>query len=66
MWYLIGVAAVVLIGFFLYTSMKKNKRKPGQGNGTKDGVPFRTEEDLNSYSKPMDDRHSHVDFDDAE
>jgi len=65
MWYLIGVVAMVLVGFLLYAS-RKNKRDACAGGKANDVPPFRTEESLNSYNKPMDDQHSHVDFDDAE
>ncbi|MFH1189120.1 MAG: hypothetical protein V1682_00320 [Candidatus Omnitrophota bacterium] len=65
MWYLIGVVAVVLIGFFLYASVKKHKNNSDNGKPG-DNSPFRTEETLSSYTKPLDDSHSHVDFDDAE
>ncbi|MBU0605502.1 MAG: hypothetical protein KKH77_04360 [Candidatus Omnitrophica bacterium] len=65
MWYLIGVVAVVLIGFFLFASAKRRKQN-STGSKAKDDPSFRTEEDLNSYAKPMDDSHSHVDFEDAE
>ena len=65
MWYLIGVMAVVLIGFFLYRSAKRHKQESA-GAKAEDDPSFRTEEDLNSYAKPLDDSHSHVDFDDAE
>jgi hypothetical protein len=65
MWYLIGIAAVVLTGFLLYAGAKRHKRDSDNAR-SEDNPPFRTEEDLNSYSKPMDDSHSHVDFDDAE
>ena len=65
MWYLIGVVAVVLIGFFLYRSAKRRKQN-SESAKTKGDQSFRTGENLNSYAKPMDDSHSHVDFDDAE
>jgi hypothetical protein len=65
MWYLIGVVAIVLAGFFLYASVKKNKQDAEKAKAA-NKPPFRTEEKLNSYNKPMDDQHSHVDFDDAE
>ena len=65
MWYLIGVVAVVLIGFFLFASAKRRKHDAA-GSRAKDDPSFRTEEDLSSYAKPMDDSHSHVDFEDAE
>ncbi len=65
MWCLIGIVAVVLIGFFLYASAKRRKQNSEHAKAD-DNSPFRTEEDLNSYAKPMDDSHSHVDFDDAE
>ena len=65
MWYLIGVIAVVLIGFFVYAAVKKNKQEKENAKA-KDTPPFRTEENLDTYDKPMNDKHSHVDFDDAE
>jgi Ca2+/H+ antiporter len=65
MWYLIGVVVVVVIGFFLYASVKRHKQNL-ENTKAKDNSSFRTEEKLSSYGKPMDDRHSHVDFDDAE
>lgn len=65
MWYLAGILAIVLVGFFLYTSVKKNRQDAGKTK-MEDKPPFRTEEKLSSYNKPMDDQHSHVDFDDAE
>ena len=65
MWYLIGIVAVVLAGFFIYASMKKNKR-PACGCKSDDKPAFRTEEKLSTYNKPLDDKQSRVDFDDAE
>jgi len=65
MWYLIGVVAIVLIGFFLYANARKNKQAAKSAK-TGDNPSFRTEENMNSYNKPMDNQHSHVDFDDAE
>lgn len=65
MWYLAGVVAIALVGFFLYASAKKSKQDAEKAK-TGDKPPFRTEEKLSSYNKPMDDQHSHVDFDDAE
>ncbi|MCX5678481.1 MAG: hypothetical protein NTY76_05165 [Candidatus Omnitrophica bacterium] len=65
MWYLIGVIAIALVGFFLYANAKKNKRDAEKAKAG-DKPPFRTEEKLSSYNKPMDNQHSHVDFDDAE
>ena len=64
MWYLIGIVAIVLIGFFVYANIKKNKQLVDTAK-TAD-KPFRTEEELNTYNKSLDDKHSHVDFDDAE
>lgn len=64
MWYLIGVVVMVLAGFFVYANIRKNE-KPVDSAKTAD-KPFRTEEDLSTYGKPLDDKHSHVDFDDAE
>ncbi len=65
MWYLIGVVAIVLIGFFLYANTRKSKQGAKSAK-IGDNPPFRTEEKLDSYNKPMDDQHLHVDFDDAE
>lgn len=65
MWYLIGFVGMVLAGFFVYANIKKSrivKYEPAQDNKSQ----FRSEEDLKTYGKPMDDKHSHVDFDDAE
>ncbi len=67
MWYLIGVVAVVLIGFFVMASVKKDKccccnTKDKDVNKP----PFRTDECLEKYDKPVDGHHSTVDFDDAE
>ena len=63
MWYLIGFVLLALIGFFVYASVKNKKRETGSVDN-KDKPPFRTGESLNTYDKPMDDQHSHVDFDD--
>lgn len=65
MWYLIAIVAAVLMGLFVYASVMKNKRAVDNAK-TKEKPSFRTEEDLSSYSKPMDGRHTHVDFDDVE
>ena len=65
MWYLIGIVAVVLIGFFLFAIAKRRKQDSAVSKA-EDDPSFRTEEDLSSYAKPMDDSHSHVDFEDAE
>jgi len=65
MWYLIGVVAIVLIGFFVYASVKNCKREV-KSVDTEDKPQFRTEESLSTYEKPMNDQHSHVDFEDVE
>ena len=65
MWYLIGAVTIVLIGFFVYAGVKNRRRDPGKADA-EDKPLFRTEDSLNTYDKPMDDRHSHVDFDDIE
>ena len=65
MWYLVGIVAIVLIGFFVYARIKKNKNSTNSAEKA-DKPPFRTEEKLNAYRKPLDDKHSHVDFDDEE
>lgn len=65
MWYLIGIVAIVLVGFFVYASIKKHKQSINNSKKA-DKPPFRTEEELNTYNKPLDDKHSHVDFDDGE
>ena len=65
MWYLIGVIVAALIGFFVYANRKKNKQSSG-GAKASDKPAFRSEEDLSTYSKSLDDNKSHVDFDDAE
>ena len=64
MWYLIGIVVIALAGFFVYANIKKNAHSVDSAK-TAD-KPFRTEEDLSTYNKPLDDRQSHVDFDDAE
>ncbi len=65
MWYLIGVVAIFLAGFFVYASIRKSELLKREAKKP-DKPLFRSEEDLNSYDKPMNDDHSHVDFDDAE
>lgn len=64
MGYLIGIIVVVLVGFFVYANMKHKKHSNNAGKG--DEPAFRTEEDLSTYNKPLDDKQSRVDFDDAE
>ncbi|MBN2453582.1 MAG: hypothetical protein JXB40_04900, partial [Candidatus Omnitrophica bacterium] len=66
--YLAGIVAIVLLGFFIYANLKHKKdSKEGRCScHSADEKPFRTDEDLASYNKPIDDKHSHVDFDDAE
>ncbi|GEM_PF-4242191 len=65
MLYAIALLAVALIGFFVFSSGKKNKC--GCCNTkTADKPPFRTEDSLEKYDKPADGNRSVVDFDDAE
>lgn len=64
MWYLIGVVLIALIGFFVYANRKS--KRCCCGSKESDKPTFRTEEDINTYNKPLDDKKSHVDFDDAE
>lgn len=65
MLYVIGLVAACLTGYFVYANMKEKRSR--KECGKEPAKPsFRTEKSLNSYSKPLDDKHSRVDFDDAE
>ena len=63
MWYFI-IIAVIIVGFFTWTSINsRNKEKRKR----EDKPPFRSEEDLEEYNKPMKDQdYNPVDFDDAQ
>ena len=65
MWYIIGAVAAVLVGFFVFANVKKNRCECNKDKTT-DKPTFRTDESLNKYDKPIDGNRSHVDFDDAE
>jgi len=65
MFYLIGVIAIVLVGFLVHATLKKNKCSCGAPKDAEKSA-FRTEESLEKYDKPIDSHQSHVDFDDAE
>ena len=65
MWSII-IVAVVCVLFFMWARMDYKKKKAGRGNKA-EKPPFRTEDDLKSYEKPMHDKeHSTIDLDDAE
>lgn len=66
MWYFVIVVSIVWIGFFIWarTDYKRRKREFIK---KKVKPPFRSEEDLEEYGKPLEDYEKPtVDFDDAE
>lgn len=64
MCYFIVLLSVVLAGLFIWASIDYRKQKK---LNNKEKPPFRTEEDLEEYGKPLKDEESKVvDFDDAE
>ena len=66
MWTFIIIISVVWIGFLIW-ARADYKRRNRDRNKKKQKPPFRTEEDLDKYAKPMEDEHrSRVDFDDAD
>ena len=66
MWYIIVILSVICIAFSVwvrgyYKKQEKSKRV------TKDRPPFRTEDVLEEYGKPMKDKEqTTVDFEDAD
>jgi len=63
--FLIIVSAICVI-FFIWARIDYKRRKREVGK-KKDKPPFRTEEVLEEYAKPMEDEHqASVDFDDAD
>lgn len=60
------IVGIACIGFFIWARMDYKKKKARRENRA-DKPPFRTEDDLNGYEKPLKDKdHSTVDMDDAE
>lgn len=66
MWTIVFVIAILWVVLIVWLrSDIKRRRKETEKRSNK--PTFRTEEDLEEYGKPMDDKHEpHVDFDDAE
>ena len=63
---LVIIVAVICVVFFVWARMDYKKKKAGRGNRAYK-PPFRTEDDLKSYEKPLNDKdHSTIDLDDAE
>jgi hypothetical protein len=66
MWNLVIIVAVVCVLFFVWARMDYKKKMAGRGEKAYK-PPFRTEDDLKSYEKPLkDEEHSTIDLDDAE
>ena len=66
MWLAIIIFAVIWIGFLAWITIEYKRRRK-ESNKKKTRPPFRTEEDLDEYAKPMKDEHqSGIDFDDAD
>ncbi|MDD3905225.1 MAG: hypothetical protein PHS46_01695 [Candidatus Omnitrophica bacterium] len=66
MWKILVIISVIWVGFFIWAKIDY-KRRTSENNKKKNKPPFRTENDLKEYGKPMQDEHSNkVDFDDAE
>lgn len=67
MWYIIViVVSIIWVGFFVWVRMDYKRRK-AESVKKKARPPFRSEEGLEGYEKPLEDCHSPtIDFDDAE
>ena len=66
MWAFAAIVTILWVGLIVWLRRDLKTRKK-ESEKKKYKPPFRTEEDLEEYAKPMDDKHEpHVDFDDAE
>ena len=65
MWYLIIILSFICVGFFMWVRADYKKKKR-ELNKSKNRPPFRTEDVLEEYGKPLKDKDQQsVDFDDA-
>lgn len=66
MFYVVIILSIACAVFFVWAARDYRKRKR-ELDEKKDKPPFRSEEDLEEYGKPMkDEDYNPVDFDDAE
>jgi len=66
MWYIIVILSVICIAFSIWVRSYYKKQQKSKA-GAKDRPPFRTEDVLEEYGKPLKDKEQPtVDFDDAE
>lgn len=64
MWTLLIIVSVICIGFFVWSGIDYKRRKEKNNKAFK--PPFRSEQDVQEYAKPMKgDDQSSVDLDDA-
>lgn len=66
MLYFVIIVAAIFFSLFIWAAIDYKKQKK-ERNKKGEKAPFRTEDDLQEYGKPMkDEEHATVDFDDAE
>lgn len=66
MLYVVIILSIVCAGFFIWAARDYKRRKSESGKG-KDKPPFRSEEDMDEYGKPLKSQgYNPVDFEDAE